>query len=43
MEIIPILSKSPISYRFFLQVQSRMSLHQKYFENFDKMGTITNI
>jgi len=37
------LSKSPVSYRFFPQVHTCMSLHQKYFEDFDKMATITNI
>jgi len=35
------------SFEFFVpvfpQVHTRMSLHQKYFENVDKMGTITNI
>jgi len=28
---------------FFPQVHTRMSLHQKYFKNLDKMATITNI
>jgi len=33
----------PFSTVFFPQVHTRMSLHQKYFERFDKMATITNI
>jgi len=37
------LSISPVSYRFFPQVHTRLSLHQKYFEMFYKVGTITNI
>ena len=43
IETIPFLSKSSVSYRFFPQVHTRMSLHQTYFESFDKMETITNI
>jgi len=37
------LSKSPVSYRFFPQVHTCMSLHQNYLKENEKMATITNI